>query len=59
VEVDPAFQALYSVVEPLTPFAVELRYDTEFWPLQEDVDQAQQNAVLVKEFILERLRGSV
>ena len=31
---DSSFPDLRSVVEPLTPYAVELRYDQEFWPTQ-------------------------
>jgi len=31
-EVDPDFKQLTEAAEILTPFAVEARYDTEFWP---------------------------
>jgi hypothetical protein len=32
VRVDAHFRALLPQVEPLTPYAVRLRYDDSFWP---------------------------
>jgi HEPN domain-containing protein len=42
--VDNSFASLGDVVEPLTPFAVELRYDAEFWPDKDDALDARQRA---------------
>lgn len=54
-QVDPTFMSLSSVVEPLTPYAVELRYDVEFRPSDEDAAEALSLARNVREFVLARL----
>lgn len=54
-DLDTAFEELIPVVEPLTPYAVELRYDNEFWPNAEEVKQAQGCAHTAREFVLARL----
>lgn len=53
--VDPAFDTLVSVVELLTPYAVELRYDSEFWPTEEEARDALASAEKVKQFVCIRL----
>ncbi len=52
---DPAFKSLHSLVVPLTPYAVELRYDADFWPTAESAQEAIASALSVKDFILSRL----
>jgi len=52
---DPSFQSLMALVEPLTPYAVELRYDHDFWPSGDTADEARHAALAVKRFVLERL----
>jgi len=52
---DGAFAELVSVVEPLTPYAVELRYDEGFWPTAEDAQRAGASAASVMAFVVERL----
>jgi HEPN domain-containing protein len=47
--VDDSFTSLEVVVEPLTPFAVELRYDAEFWPEKSDALDAERRARTVVE----------
>ena len=42
--VDGNFAALDATVETLTPFAVELRYDAEFWPEEADALDAERRA---------------
>ena len=54
-EVAPSFRSLISVVEPLTPYAVEMRYDDEFWPSVEVARQARRLAGVVKESVLSQL----
>ena len=54
-DANSAFSALLPVVEPLTPYAVELRYDTDFWPSGEVCGEAIAAANTVREFVLERL----
>lgn len=55
-ETDPAFSSLLDTVEPLTPFAVELRYDAEFWPELEDALDAQHRAEAVLNAVREKIR---
>ena len=57
--IDPPFQQLVCVVEGMTEYAVELRYDPEFWPPFERVTQAQDAALKVREFVLARLPSEV
>lgn len=54
-EVDPAFSGLLSTVEPLTPFAVESRYDSDFWPEKEVAEEARFLARSVRSFVVARL----
>jgi HEPN domain-containing protein len=53
--VDPSFRLLVSIVEPLTPYAVELRYDHEFWPGREVAENARDSALIVRKFVTDRL----
>ena len=53
--IDADFKSLLPVVEPLTPYAVELRYDAEFWPSREVAEKARAAAQAVRDFVLERL----
>ena len=57
--VDPAFRSLIPVVEPLTPYAVELRYDHEFWPSVIVAEDARSSASAIRDFVLARLPGHV
>jgi HEPN domain-containing protein len=52
---DPAFLDLKVMSQELTPYAVELRYDDEFWPAIETARQAFDAALTVKNFVLDRL----
>ena len=54
-EVDPSFQTLLDTVEPLTPYAVELRYDSDFWPSEQLAREARSAALAVREAVLERM----
>jgi hypothetical protein len=53
--VDTAFRSLLSIVAPLTPYAVELRYDDSFWPSQQAAEQARTSSLAVLRFVLDRL----
>ena len=46
---------LAMAVEPLTPYAVELRYDHEFWPGPDAAEKACSAAAAVKDFVSARL----
>jgi HEPN domain-containing protein len=52
---DPAFRSLLPTVAPLTPYAVELRYDHSFWPSAAVAEEARSSALAVFEFVLDRL----
>ncbi len=52
---DATFDSLTPLATILTPYAVELRYDSEFWP-EPDVAREARGAVLaIKGFVLQRL----
>lgn len=53
--VDPAFKQLLATVEPLTPYAVELRYDADFWPSEDDARTARSLALQVRDLVMSRL----
>ncbi|HUU22010.1 MAG TPA: HEPN domain-containing protein [Phycisphaerae bacterium] len=52
---DPKFASLRSAAERLTPYAVELRYDDEFWPSLDVAREACRLAGEVRDLILARL----
>ncbi|MBI4874129.1 MAG: HEPN domain-containing protein [Acidobacteria bacterium] len=54
-ETDASFSQMSDIAEMLTPFAVEVRYDMDFWPSTEAVDRAQDAAVAIREFVSGRL----
>lgn len=54
-EHDETFQALKPMAQELTPYAVELRYDYEFWPSTETAQKALDSAIAIRTFVLERL----
>src|SRR5208282_1798527 len=57
--IDPAFRSLLPTVAPLTPYAVELRYDDSFWPSRQVADEALSSAYTVFQFVLDRLPGGI
>jgi len=56
---DPAFAALKALSQMLTPYAVELRYDEEFWPSPDTARQALEGALAIKGFILRHLADNM
>ncbi|MFB3924250.1 MAG: HEPN domain-containing protein [Terriglobia bacterium] len=52
---DPAFRALAQGATELTPFAVRLRYDEDFWPPLETARQARTSALKIRDLVLSRL----
>jgi len=52
---DPDFISIRSLGQELTPYAVELRYDDEFWPAAATASQALDAALTIKEFVIDRL----
>jgi HEPN domain-containing protein len=57
--IDPAFSSLLPAVAPLTPYAVELRYDDSFWPSQQVAEEARYSALAVLHFVLDRLPDEI
>jgi len=54
---DGAFGTLHGLGSILTPYAVELRYDTEFWPALGTALEAYAAAREVRSFVRKRLGG--
>ncbi len=52
---DSSFLDIKTAAQDLTPYAVQLRYDLDFWPSAEIVQQALEAALAIKEFVRERL----
>ena len=52
---DPSFASLKTAAQELTPYAVELRYDDEFWPAVETARQAMDMALTIRDFVIDRL----
>jgi len=52
---DAAFRSLLPIAAPLTPYAVELRYDDLFWPSESVTKEARDSALAVTKFVLDRL----
>jgi len=53
--VDASLRELTATVEPLTPYAVEMRYDDQFWPSREVAEKARRLAKEVEQAVLGRL----
>jgi len=53
--IDPSVRSLLPGVAPLTPYAVELRYDDSFWPSRQIAEEACSSALCVLRFVLDRL----
>ncbi|MEN6355466.1 MAG: HEPN domain-containing protein [Armatimonadota bacterium] len=49
------FDVLRPIVEILIPYAVELRYDGDFWPDKATAEEALSLAHQVKDFVMARL----
>jgi len=54
-QLDPAFSSIKAMCQELTPYAVELRYDDEFWPLPETARRAFEAALAIMDFVAERI----
>ena len=55
---DDAFAGIRERAESLTPYAVEARYDEDFWPDLDTTRDAVRQAGEIREFILARLPAS-
>ena len=53
------FADIKLLAQQLTPYAVELRYDAEFWPSREAAQEAMDAAVTIRDFVIDRLPASV
>ncbi len=50
-QTEPDFQTLEPLALSLNPFAVEMRYDDEFWPTAAEVEQSVKAARSIYDFI--------
>jgi HEPN domain-containing protein len=57
--VDASIRELTATVEPLTPYAVETRYDDQFWPSREVAETARRLAKEVEQAVLGRLPDDI
>jgi HEPN domain-containing protein len=55
IAIDSSFSQIEGEAKLLTPYAVELRYDIGFWPLQEEADIALASALKIRDFVMARL----
>jgi HEPN domain-containing protein len=55
---DEAFAKIRKPAESLTPYAVEARYDEDFWPDLDTARDAVRQASEIRQFILSRLPDS-
>ncbi len=52
---DAEFSTLNPQANFLTPFAVDVRYDLDFWPTLDVAREAHHAAVTIRDFVLERM----
>ena len=52
---DPSFAEIKPIAGGLTPYAVDLRYDADFWPKLEMAQEAYEAAVAIKSFVMKRM----
>jgi HEPN domain-containing protein len=52
---DPEFQTLLDQAASLNPYAVEMRYDYEFWPTAEEVEDQLSKANAIHQFVMARV----
>lgn len=52
--ITPEFDRLRELAPGLTPFAVEMRYDAEFWPAQSDAADALKAARAIHQMVVEQ-----
>jgi len=52
---DQSFLQIKEISQSLTPYAVSLRYDEEFWPDRRTVEEALNMTESIREFVLPRL----
>ena len=55
--VDATFKTLEPLALQLNPFAVQTRYDDEFWPELDEVRDAVAAAKSIRQFIQDRMSG--
>lgn len=51
---DPEFERVRAFALELTPFAVEMRYDAEFWPTANDAAEALSAARAIHRLVVDR-----
>ncbi|MDQ6695357.1 MAG: hypothetical protein M3014_13230 [Chloroflexota bacterium] len=56
---EPAFSTLLGLAQSLTLYAVEVRYDDDFWPQNATARQALDDALTMKEFVLARIPATM
>jgi HEPN domain-containing protein len=52
---DSSFRSIGTLAQSLTPYAVQLRYDLEFWPSADVAQQALDAVMKIRDFVIDRL----
>ena len=58
-QMDTAFATLEPQADLLTPYAVEARYNNDFWLTTETVREAREAAQTIQQFVMVRLPSNV
>lgn len=56
---EPSFQSMKTLGQALTPYAVQLRYDEDFWPSEQETVNAVQLAQTLRTFIIPLLPAAM
>ena len=56
---DSSFLEIEASGRQLTPYAVESRYDMDFWPSRQDVEAAYDAALAIKDFVIKRIHSAL
>ena len=57
--IDPSFSEIVEIADPLTPYAVELRYDFDFHPDYDRAADAVAKAESIRAFVIARLPDGI
>ncbi len=56
---EASFQSMKALGQALTPYAVQLRYDEDFWPSEQETMNAVQSAQTLRAFIIPLLPAAM
>ncbi len=56
---EASFQSMKTLGQALTPYAVQLRYDEDFWPAEQEATNAVQSAQALRAFVIPLLPAAM